>query len=275
MTIEEFFTLFISELKDNKTLWPYYKFLQASNQSVYNFRINYFLERLRYIQNQIEKKDSKIWDCGCGYGTTAIFLTLKGFEVYGNTLEFYHEQIGKRLNYWSKFGNLDKLKLDHNDIFETNAVSKYDYVITQDTLHHLEPIDQAIGILSDSLNTGGKLIVIEENGSNYIKRLKYFIQRGNKKIIELHDEKLNKTILLGNENIRPVDTWAKLLSSRNLQIDKDSVEYVRIFPPSMYRFFNSEEVVLKEKHIWERYHLLKKYFFFGVNFTASKKAVKP
>jgi SAM-dependent methyltransferase len=273
MTVEEFFKLFIDELKDNKTLWPYYKFLENSNQSVYNFRKYYFLQRLRYIQNQIVKNNSKIWDCGCGYGTTAIFLTLNGFEVYGNTLEFYHEQIEKRLNYWRKFGNFDSLKLDHNDIFESKAISKFDYVITQDTLHHLEPNDQAIEILSKSLVPGGKLIVIEENGSNLIKRLKYFIQRGNKKIIEIHDEKLNKTILLGNENIRPVNKWKKLLSLKNLIIDKDSVQYVRVFPPFIYRFFSPEEVILKEKYIWENYHLLKKYFFFGVNFTASKSAL--
>jgi SAM-dependent methyltransferase len=271
MTVDEFFTLFIAELEKNKNLWPYYKFLENSNQSVYNFRKNYFLQRLKYIQNQIDKPDSKIWDCGCGYGTTAIFLALNGFEVYGNTLEFYHEQIERRLKYWGEFGNLDKLKLDHNDIFETHPVSKYGYVITQDTLHHLEPIDQAIGIISGSLIPRGKLIIIEENGSNLLRRIKYFIQRGNKRVIELYDEKLDKRFLLGNENIRPVNTWKQLLESKNLIIDKDTIEYVRLFPPFLYKYLNPEEVVLKEKHIWENYHLLKKYFYFSVNFTASRK----
>jgi SAM-dependent methyltransferase len=271
MTVEDFFTLFIAELKGNENLWPYYKFLENSNQSVFDFRKSYFLQRLKYIQNQIDKPGSKIWDCGCGYGTTAIFLTLNGYEVYGNTLEFYYEQIEKRLKYWGEYGNLGKLKLDHKDIFETHPVSKYDFVITQDTLHHLEPINQAIEILSLSLTQDGKLIVIEENGSNFLKRLKNYIQRGNKKIIELYDERLQKTILLGNENIRPVDIWEKLLSSGNLKINNGSIEYVRFFPPVMYKYSHYEEVLLKEKHIWENYRLLKKYFFFGVNFTASRR----
>jgi SAM-dependent methyltransferase len=270
MTADEFFKLFIEELEHNKILWPYYKFLENPNQWVYNFRKNYFLQRLKFIQYQIDKPGSKIWDCGCGYGTTAIFLSLNGYDVYGNTLEFYHEQIEKRIKYWKKFGSLENLRLDHNDIFEIQPESKYDYIITQDTLHHLEPINRAIEILSGSLVSNGKLIVIEENGSNILKRLKYYIQRGNKKIIEIHDEKLQKTFLLGNENIRPLETWNRLLSSSNLKINDESVEYVRLFPPLMYKFIKHEEIILKERHIWENYNMLKKYFFFGVNFTSSR-----
>jgi SAM-dependent methyltransferase len=269
MTSDEFFKIFISELKGNKILWPYYKFLDTSKQSVYNFRKNYFLQRLKFVQNQITKSGSSIWDCGCGYGTTAIFLTLNGFEVYGNTLEFYHEQIEKRLEFWRAYGNLSKLKLDHKDIFEIQPAAKYDYIITQDTLHHLEPIKDAIDILSNSLLTGGKLIVIEENGSNLIKRFKYYIQRGNNRIIELYDEKLNKTILLGNENVRPMESWGKLLAISNLKIENDSIQYVRLFPPFLYKFNSIEDIMIKEKHLWEKYLMLKKYFFFGINFTAS------
>jgi SAM-dependent methyltransferase len=269
MSVEEFFDLFITELKENKTLWSYYKFLETPKPSVYNFRKNYFLQRLNYINNQIDTPNSKIWDCGCGYGTTAIYLALNGHEVYGNTLEFYYEQIGQRQKYWSRFGNLDKLKLTYADIFETIPVPKYEYIIAQDTLHHLEPIDKAIDIISKSMVPGSKIIAIEVNGNNIIERFRYFLQRGNKKIIELYDEKLTKTILLGNENVRPINTWQKLLINKNLLINHDSIEYIRLFPPVFYRIYEAGEVMKREKHIWKRNGLLKNYFYFGVNFTAS------
>ena len=81
---------------------------------------------------------------------------------------------------------------DHQ--FEAAA---YDVIIIQDTLHHLEPLQDALKIFNHVLSDQGQLLIIEENGNNVIQNAKLFLQRGNKRIIEIYDEHLKKNILLG------------------------------------------------------------------------------
>ncbi|MBN1597455.1 MAG: methyltransferase domain-containing protein [Bacteroidales bacterium] len=271
ISVENFFKLFLKELENNKNLWGYYKFLASRNKAVYNFRTKYFLQRLNYIYENVEKSDSYIWDCGCGYGSVAIFLALNGHKVYGNTLEHYFELINQRLKYWNNFGDLKNLSLNYEDIFDLNFKQQFNYVIAQDTLHHLEPNDKALKIIHDSLISKGKLISTEVNGNSIIQQLQYFLRRGNKKIIELYDEKLDKTFLLGNENIRSLRTWTKLMKNEGLIIDHDSVQFIRLYFPIFYRFFSSDRIIKNEQFLCRKISFLKEYFFFGLNFTAVKE----
>jgi tRNA/tmRNA/rRNA uracil-C5-methylase (TrmA/RlmC/RlmD family) len=104
MSIEQFFELFLKELELNPNLTRYYKY--NNNKSSFQFRKAYFQQRLQYIQSHITDRDSVIWDCGCGFGTTAIFLALNGYKVDGSTLEFYFKEIPSRIQYWSQFGDV-------------------------------------------------------------------------------------------------------------------------------------------------------------------------
>ena len=70
MTVNDFFELFLKELQNTPAMRGYYKFL--NDKTSFEFRKAYFLQRLQYISDQIKDKNSSIWDCGCGYGTTAI-----------------------------------------------------------------------------------------------------------------------------------------------------------------------------------------------------------
>ena len=84
MTPEQFFELMLKELEVHTEMQPYYKFL--GKKSSWHFRRNYFLQRLRYIQQHITdsaraNKDISIWDCGCGYGTTCLFLAMNGIKT--------------------------------------------------------------------------------------------------------------------------------------------------------------------------------------------------
>ena len=45
-----------------------------------------------------KNKAVKVFDLGCGYGTTALFLVLNGYRVEGITLEFYFKTIKKRMS---------------------------------------------------------------------------------------------------------------------------------------------------------------------------------
>ncbi len=268
--IEDFFELLLQEIAENPQLKKTYRFLDDSRPSVFNFRKRYFCQRLEYIQKSITKKDTFIWDCGCGFGTTAIFLTLNGYTVYGNTLEFFYEQLPARVKYWSRFGDLSKLTISYENHFDIKPKGNYDYIIAQDTLHHLEPIGQALKIIFDSLAKGGKLIAIEENGKSFINKFKNYIKRGNKLVIEFHDQRLDRTILLGNENLRSIDRWNQLLSENEFRIDFNSLEYIRLYTPFFYKILSPATIDKQEHSWWRRFSFLRNYFYFGINFIGLK-----
>lgn len=267
MQIEEFFQLFLKELESREVLWSYYKY--HTDPASLDFRKAYFCQRLEYIQQHITKTGSYTWDVGCGYGTTAIFLALNGFKIHGTTLEFYYKEIPERLKYWSKYGDVSGFTYDYEDIFDPAAAhDQYDYIIVQDTLHHLEPLPQALAILKKHLKQDGEMVIIEENGNNIIQTAKLYKQRGNKRVIEFYDERLKKTILLGNENIRSLKTWRREFEAQGLSIPSESVHYVRAYPPALFNKYGYRKSIEKEQQLWRRNSLLREYFFFGINFTA-------
>ncbi|MBK7965039.1 MAG: class I SAM-dependent methyltransferase [Bacteroidetes bacterium] len=151
---------------------------------------------------------------------------------------------------------------------------KYDYIIVQDTLHHLEPLQDALKVISDHLYPNGEIVAVEENGSNLIQSLKLYKQRGNKRIIEFYDERLKKTILLGNENIRSIQTWQDEMNKQGLEIDMNSLQYVRAYPPFLFNKFGYEKSIEMEQQLWKKNKFMREYFFFGINFIAKHSQVK-
>lgn len=270
MTPERFFELFLKELEDRPDMYHYYKFLE--DPSKLNFRRNYFLERLRYVAKQVTNPGKSIWDCGCGYGTTCLYLAMNGIAAHGTTLEFYNEHIDKRYEYWHQFGDAKLFTCSYENLFDQSPTPEsYDQIIIQDTLHHLEPINDALTIFHNSLKENGQLVIIEENGNNIIQRAKLYRQRGNKRIITIWDEKLQKDILLGNENIRSLSNWSKLLSKNRFTIPDSSVEYVRYYLPFRYHENNAEALLSKERALQKESSFKKEYLFFGLNFIAEKR----
>ncbi len=275
MSPEQFFELMLKELEVHTEMQPYYKFL--GKKSSWHFRRNYFLQRLRYIQKYlvdpgVPVNSLSIWDCGCGYGTTCLYLAMNGIKTYGTTLEFYYDTIQKRKEYWSKFGDTSLFTCTYENLFDNRpAPASYDWIIVQDTLHHLEPIDDALKIFNDSLKKGGKILSIEENGNNIIQRIKLYKYRGNKRIITIWDEKLQKDILLGNENIRSLDNWERLFEKNGFKVNDNSVQYLRYYLPVNYRFSDPEKLLAKELQIQQGKGFRREYFFFGLNFIAQKE----
>lgn len=269
MGTEQFFELLLEEIDQNTELQGYYRFL--GDPARFEFRKAYYIQRLDYIVRHISNPSDMIWDCGSGYGTTCIFLAINGFRSHGSTLEYYFKEIGNRKAYWEKFGNMDLFSTGYEDIFETHPEPEsIDIIVLQDTLHHLEPLTEALGIFTTVLKPGGKIILIEENGSNVIQNLKLFKQRGNKRIIEYYDEKLKKNIVMGNENIRSYDTWKKELAKQNLIVEENQTQFIRFFPPFYYKNRKPEDVFKKEQHIAANNPFLRKYFFFGINLIVKR-----
>jgi len=269
MTVEQFFDLFVEELKNNEDLQYYYKYLE--NPTKFEFRKAYFCQRLQYIADNITDPTLRIWDCGCGFGTTAIFLSINGISSHGTTLEHYIHQIPQRLKYWEQFGDVSKFTYSYENIFDHQfEANSYDLIIIQDTLHHLEPLGEALQVLHHVLSPKGHLLIIEENGNNVIQNLKLFKQRGNKRIIEIYDESLKKNILLGNENIRSLATWQAEFKKEGFNIEQDTVQYIRYYLPFAFPNKKAKERVKKEQQIWKNNNFLKEYFFFGINYLVEK-----
>jgi len=84
----------------------------------------------------------------------------------------------------------------------------------------------------------------------------------------MYDEKLGKTILLGNENIRSLRAWTKAFAAKGFSIG--NVEYVRLFCPFQFTKENYEKRVAQEKSIYKSNSLLRNYFYFGLNFVATR-----
>ncbi|MCL2132444.1 MAG: class I SAM-dependent methyltransferase [Lentimicrobiaceae bacterium] len=265
MTVNDFFELFLKELQENPVMRGYYKFL--NNKSSFEFRKAYFLQRLQYISDQIKDKNASVWDCGCGYGTTALFLAMNGFRVYGTTIEFYFDEIEKRKKYWKQYGNTDLFEVDYANIFDNSLKdNQFDYIILQDTLHHIEPLQEALAIFHRVLKSNGQLVAAEENGNNIIGNLKLFKQRGNKKIITIWDDRLQKNILLGNENVRSWKKWKSEFEQAGFRCKNTKPEYIRFFYPFFYRNRSAAEMIAKE-NILRKKTWLREYFFFGINFS--------
>ena len=272
LEIEVFFDLLLKEIKLNDDLSQYYKF-HASDRR-FKFRKAYFVQRLKYIIDHMPKsKAVKIFDLGCGYGTTALFLVLNGYRVEGITLEFYFKTIKKRIAYWSAFGDVSGFTYEYRNILDGINDDAYDVVIAQDTLHHLEPIGQALNKIHQALKSDGILIAVEENGSNVVQNLKLIKQRGFRKVKTIYDEVLEKNILIGDENIRSLSAWDALLSKNNMSLNHDSLNYIRFFYPITYKNKPIKEVVRMEQRIQHKSSVLKKWFFFGLNFVAQKNVL--
>ena len=239
MNVEKFFQLLIGEMEDNQELKGYYKFLK--NPSFFNIRKTYFCQRLRYLMNHLDDPVKEVCDCGCGHGTTPLFLAMNGIKVHGITIgEHYFNGIERRRDFWGKFGDTNLFTVSCESLFDAKVPpASYDAIIIQDTLHHLEPVQDALAILYRMLKPNGKLIILEANGGNLIHKLRLYMMRGNKKVIEIYDEYLQKNVLYGNENYRSIREWSRLLENQNFVIDS-SVQYIKFFYPQMYNMLDQE-----------------------------------
>jgi SAM-dependent methyltransferase len=278
MQVEEFFEIFLEELKHHDKLREYYKY--HDDPVKLPFRKAYFCQRLQYVFDCVKShtltlsksQPLNIWDVGSGYSTTQIFLALNGIPSRGSTLEFYYEHLPQRFDFWKKYGDMSLVKVDYENVFEAEVKeNSEDIIIVQDTLHHLEPLQDSLQIFQRTLRPGGFLLSVEENGNNIIQRLKLYKYRGNNRIIEYYDEGLGRKVLMGNENIRPLKKWRAEFEKAGFRWDDDSVKFVRLFPPSFFEKKPTEEVVAREQKIWKSNSFLREYFFFGVNFKAYKR----
>ncbi len=269
MNLDKFFQLLEIELRQNKKLSDYHRF--TNDEKLYNFRKSYLYQRYTFMLKHISSTPVNILDVGCGYGTTAILLTILGHKVKGATLEYYFDEIEQRLKYWSQYADLSNLNIEYADFFDYDSSdSQFDHILAIDTLHHLEPFDKAAKQLYDLLKPNGSLIVSEENGNNLVAQLKHIRERGFKRIDSYYDDRLKKNITFGNENTRSLSEWRKAFSHTPFKIDENSIEYIRFYMPEKHNKLDNKALIEKEDLLWKKNKFLREYFFFGFNFVMTK-----
>lgn len=271
MQKEEFYQHLCEELRQNRSLYPYYKLVDGT-ENQQQFRKAYFVQRLAYLDQYVDLSNHPvIWDCGCGYGTTCLYFAMNGQPTYGTTLEFYADQIDKRKAFWSQYGDSQLFHYEYANVFDQNIPEgKFDYIILQDTLHHIEPLSEGLEIFYKALKNGGKLILIEENGGCLVKNAMLFKQRGFKRVISMYDEVLQKEVLMGNENIRSEKQWRSAFAKTAFTLDQSSVQYIRLLPPTAYAKKSMQDVVHSEQNQWQKNRFVRNYGFFGLNMVFVK-----
>lgn len=270
MSLDTFFDRLEDELQFNLKLKEYHRII--NDKSNYLFRKLYYYQRLEFMLSQIDlTKVNRILDLGCGYGTSSYLLAHFNQRIVATTLEYYYDEIENRNTYWNKYVNTDCIEFKYENFLKADYLPKqFDYVIVQDTLHHLEPINEALEKIHMVLKDEGIVIVNEENGSNIICRIKHFKERGFKRIIKIYDEKLNEWLLFGNENTRNISKWESLFRDANMKVIPKSKEYIRVLPSMFYMNKDMNEVAGMENKIGSVSKYFNKYFFFGINFCAMK-----
>jgi hypothetical protein len=144
----------------------------------------------------------------------------------------------------------------------------YDFIVAQDTLHHLEPINDALAIFNSSLKHKGRLVVTEENGHCLFIAFKNFSKRGFNKVSYYYDERLKKSIPFGNENARSMNEWNRLLLLHNYEVQGKDVEYIRLYPHFSYSEQKAAIIREKEASFAPKFPVIRELFYFGINFTA-------
>lgn len=275
MTPAEFFELFEKELDSYSStgshgIKDYYKFSQKG--VFYAWRKAYLLQRLEYIyENIVKYNPAQVWDVGCGFGTSSIFLAMNGISSKGTTLEWYHKMLPERKKFWNQYGNAELFNVNIENLFEIPIPKESaDFILVQDTLHHLEPIDEALRIFYETLRKDGKIVVVDDNGKNIMQRIKLYLYRKNNRVIEFYDENLKKKILFGNENVRSYEQWTALFHKNRFEIS--NVQFIRFFPPVLVNNSNYRTLIDVEMKLWKKSGFLKEYFFWGLDFVASKNS---
>jgi 2-polyprenyl-3-methyl-5-hydroxy-6-metoxy-1,4-benzoquinol methylase len=262
--IDKFLKFFQLELSEKTELNEYHKLFES--RWLYSFRMSYFKQRMDYLIKHLPQQPCNVLDIGCGYGTNTFLLALNDIDIEGITLYEFFEPIEKRTKYWNTLGDLKNLKFICNDSnIHSFKNKKFDIIIAQDTLHHIEPINKVLNKIANLLSENGKIIVCEENGSNIMHNIRLFMLRGNNRVSFQFDKKLNKDVLVGNENTRSLSKWLNLFKQSNLEVEDNSVEYLRVLPPIP---FASYKKISQLEKLFSKIPFLRNHLFHGVNFTA-------
>ncbi|MCB9455385.1 MAG: class I SAM-dependent methyltransferase [Anaerolineaceae bacterium] len=222
------------------TVNTYYRslFTTTSDRNL-NFKALFFAMRLQpvltYIAafQQTHNRPPQILDIGCGFGLESILLVHSGAQVHG--LDGSDAKIAGaeklRAAYEAAFANQLKLTYQVSNLFQFHPERQFDAVYSSATLHHIEPISEAILTIADFLAPGGTFFLSDENGYSPAQQVAVQKRIGwtsSRKYWQTNHETGEK-FLYGNENIRAPFQWIRHV--RKAGMHPETIKYCRFLPP--------------------------------------------
>lgn len=129
----------------------------------------YFSETEKSLLDRVQpRRGQRLLEVGCGEGGNLFFLgeseaALFGIDLFPNKLNFARSQLSRCGFACSRADQLP---------FPGEC---FDIVLCRDVLHHLAEQEATLKEISRVCRPGGKIVIIEPNGRNFIVRLQIFL----------------------------------------------------------------------------------------------------
>jgi 2-polyprenyl-3-methyl-5-hydroxy-6-metoxy-1,4-benzoquinol methylase len=215
---------------DSESLRRYYRgMLAPAGSAALRFRALFFAMRLQPVLTYIQRapEPPHILDLGCGYGLESTLLSQAGARVWAidtaseKIAEARRQQSGKSLD----------LRYDTASLFDFHPDVQFDAVYSSATLHHIEPVGQAIQVIADLLKPGGWFFLSDENGYSPVQQLAVQRRIGwtSPRYVTRTDPTTGLTQPYGHENIRAPFQWSGHMRRAGLQ--PRFIKYCRQLPP--------------------------------------------
>jgi SAM-dependent methyltransferase len=222
--------------------WAYLKQYYSgynANTAWVRFRALFFAMRLQPVLSYIEQFQQEnrhppgILDLGCGFGMETILLGLYGAQVHG--VDASPEKIELAGKIKQNIEGKQRTSLDVNfevaNLFRFAPSQAYDAVYSSATLHHIEPVSDAIQRIASLIAPNGYFFLSDENGYSPVQQ--FVVQKSigfakPRKYLRI-DSETGEPFWYGNENIRPPFLWATHM--RKARLTPISIKYCRFLPP--------------------------------------------
>ncbi|MHA1677511.1 MAG: class I SAM-dependent methyltransferase [Promethearchaeota archaeon] len=137
--------------------------MNKTNQKILNSAPGIITEIEKIIKKENWKKGSKILDCACGNGLLTDYLCKKGFKCIG--VDIKDLRISKKIHF--KRQNLNE-KFKFKD-------DSFDYVISIETIEHLENPRHFFREIRRILKKKGRFILTTPNNENWFSKFYFFL----------------------------------------------------------------------------------------------------
>lgn len=223
----------------SQSLTHYYRKLIRASESVLRFRAVFFAMRLQPVLTYVSQfvdthhRAPNILDLGCRFGLETILIGRSGACVHGIDPE--RNAILEAAVLKTHYEKQERVELDVRyekaNLFSFNPPETYDAIYSSATMHHIEPMGQAMPLVAKLIKPGGYFFLSDENGLSPAQQLIVQKRIGwmRSRKLWLTDSETGQPFLYGNENIRPPFRWAHLMKQAGLQ--PVSLKYCRFLPP--------------------------------------------
>lgn len=183
-------------------------------------------------------RGSTILDYGSGYGLDSVFLASRGYSVvlFENTLS----QLAVA-EHFARRWHTERGAIDFRSILRDRSgfepFGHVDAVLLDEIAHQVEPVESVFAKCATILERGGRVFLLEPNGSNPRVQAYYLRRRGLRLTLWRTDDATGERILSGNGHIRLPSVWNRIARRCGFQLERQ--EHVVPFALSSERALRS------------------------------------